>query len=163
MKDTTRICETCQGEFLADKREVNRGNARYCSLSCVASRKRVATPNTECAYCGIPFYRSRSKLKASKSGLAFCCREHKDLAQRLGGIREIQPKHYGTIVTDYRTVAKRELNPICSGCGYDKVPGILEVHHKNHDRSDNSIDNLCYLCPNCHQEHHFNTKTGRYG
>jgi len=26
----------------------------------------------------------------------------------------------------------------------------LEVHHKNHDPSDNDLENLIVLCPNCH-------------
>jgi 5-methylcytosine-specific restriction endonuclease McrA len=28
----------------------------------------------------------------------------------------------------------------------------LELHHKNGDRTDNNIDNLTLLCPNCHSQ-----------
>ena len=44
----------------------------------------------ECAYCGKKFIRLNSKLNNSKSGIYFCCREHKDLAQRIEfGLKEI--------------------------------------------------------------------------
>ena len=33
---------------------------------------------------------------------------------------------------------------------------LLQIHHKNHNRYDNSIENLCYLCPNCHSIKHYN-------
>lgn len=162
MKDTIITCQFCQKEFLADKREINRGNAKFCSRSCSSKRTKPQTPNTYCAFCGQSFYRMPSKKTSAKHGIFFCSRSHKDLAQRMGGIKDIQPSHYGSTLNNYRTIAKRNFPETCSKCGYSKVPEILEVHHKNHDRKDNSIDNLCYLCPNCHQEHHFNSKSGRY-
>jgi hypothetical protein len=49
------------------------------------TNKRHANHRTEvvCAYCGKTFFKQNSKLPNSKSGLYFCCREHKDMAQRL--------------------------------------------------------------------------------
>ena len=38
----------------------------------------------------------------------------------------------------------------CKLCGYDKHIEILEVHHLDRDSGNNSDDNLCVLCPNCH-------------
>lgn len=32
---------------------------------------------------------------------------------------------------------------------------ILEVHHKDRDRSNNSLENLALLCPNCHATEHY--------
>lgn len=39
----------------------------------------------------------------------------------------------------------------CDICGSTKY---LLVHHKNHDRNDNRIENLQKLCKRCHQKHH---------
>lgn len=42
----------------------------------------------------------------------------------------------------------------CSHCGCDgSWQGgqiALEIHHINGDNTDNRLENLCYLCPNCH-------------
>lgn len=107
-----------------------------------------------CAYCGKKFLKPESKLTA-KSGLYFCCREHKDLAQCCeSGERfdTMRPKHYGTTQQNYRDLAFRHFEHKCSLCGWDEIPQILEVHHKDSNRSNNSIDNLVMLCPICHRK-----------
>ncbi len=50
----------------------------------------------------------------------------------------------------------------CERCGWDKVPEIFEVHHKDRDRQNNELSNLELLCPNCHQSYHFAEETGRF-
>jgi 5-methylcytosine-specific restriction endonuclease McrA len=47
---------------------------------------------------------------------------------------------------------------ICERCGYNKHE-ILQIHHKNKDRSNNNLDNLELICPNCHYEEHFLEKS----
>ena len=42
----------------------------------------------------------------------------------------------------------------CANCGCDgHWQGgeiSLEIHHIDGDNSNNELENLCYLCPNCH-------------
>ena len=147
-----RNCEFCQKEFHADVRELNRGNARFCSHKCSSSRKHPKPNNTTCSWCHKPFYRSLSHIALSKTGLQFCCREHKDLAQRMDGLKELHLPHYGKgDRTEYRNFALRHLPNACNRCGYDK---ITVVHHKDRNRSNNSLENLEILCPNCHALEH---------
>ena len=43
----------------------------------------------------------------------------------------------------------------CEICGISEWNGkkiVLELHHKNGKHSDNQIDNLEILCPNCHSQ-----------
>lgn len=63
-------------------------------------------------------------------------------------------------VVHYLALKKRLLKSRgdkCERCGYDKIQ-ILQVHHKDKNRENNSLDNLELICPNCHSEkHHLNS------
>ena len=177
MKVATKVieknCNHCGKLHTTTQREITRGFGKYCSLRCAGAansvlRKQLYTklhaPNVQCAQCKKAFYKRTSRQKGSKSGLFFCCRACKDTAQRIGGIKEITPPHYGATVGlyNYRNRALLTLQNKCDICGYNRIPQILQVHHKSGDRSDNSLNNLQILCPTCHQEVHFLTKTGAY-
>jgi 5-methylcytosine-specific restriction endonuclease McrA len=165
MKTITRNCDFCQEPYEAQVRYLNRGQGIYCSRLCSskgspAKRRKNHEPNLICTYCSKPFYRSASKQSSSRSGLFFCCREHKDLAQKLDGVKEIHPSHYGVEYARYRAKAFAFYPHECKNCGYNKYPEILEVNHIDCDRSNNDISNLEILCPTCHSEYHFITQTG---
>lgn len=166
-KTESRNCLQCGTLFQASVRELKRGNAKFCSLKCSAAyhgkMRPVPEPNQICAWCGEPVYRTKSKLPLSKSGLYFCCRAHKDAAQRLGGIKEIMPPHYGTSIgkSAYRRIAFTNFDARCSQCGYHKLP-VLQVHHIDGNHQNNDLQNLAILRPTCHEEQHYLAKTGRY-
>jgi 5-methylcytosine-specific restriction endonuclease McrA len=131
------ICPLCQKENIDKKYEKNR-------------------TEVECAYCHKKFLKQNSKLENSKTGLYFCCREHKDLAQRLESgseFEKMRPEHYGTTMLDscdYRKKAFYIYEHKCAVCGYDEEENILQVHHIDENRQNNDIENLIILCPNCH-------------
>lgn len=113
--------------------------------------------DVECAYCGKVFIRSNSDLLKSKSGLYFCCREHKDIAQRIESgsqFNELRPDSYGENHTKYRSLAFRIYAHECAICGYndDNDISLLDVHHIDENRDNNDPDNLIVLCPNCHRK-----------
>lgn len=156
---THQICVNCSDVFAALTAEIKRGNGKFCSHSCSAIygniyRKKRLSPNCVCAQCNKEFYRNASKRKNSKSGLQFCSRKCKDIAQRIGGIEAIHPDHYNTGALNYRAQALRHYSNKCNRCGYSKCLTIIEVHHKNRDRSNNQLENLELLCRNCHGEEH---------
>ena len=166
-------CEECKLFFNAPSGEVKRGNGKYCSRNCSAAaiskkhKKRyeqLNVPNVECAYCNKMFYKNETKKKISRSGLYFCCREHKDLAQRIGsGIDDIKPSHYTDSPTNYREYYLRNASiSSCMRCGYDKYPSILQIHYIDRNRKNTTMENLIVLCPNCHEEDHLINKDGRY-
>lgn len=161
MKTIPKICPVCNQEFNALIKEINRGNAKVCSRKCARDNAKKAStkfnlPNVYCSYCKKEFYISQSKLKNSKSGLYFCCRQHKDMAQRLNsGFSVIWPSHYknGKYI-NYRKLALEHYGKFCQVCGYNKSVSVLQVHHKDQNRENNCLDNLLVCCPTCHVEKH---------
>ncbi len=148
-----KTCLNCNKNFLV---ETGKKDAKYCSASCSHQHfSLLRSTEVECAQCFVKFSIKNSSLKRSKSGLYFCSMKHKALAQRIGGIEAIQPKHYGTGTSQYREKAFSNLPHKCHVCGYSKIIGVLVVHHKNRNRSDSSLQNLVILCPTCHMEDHY--------
>jgi hypothetical protein len=158
MKTIKKHCEYCKLPFDAPVREHKRGRARFCTLRCAARSHQAniaaPPPNCVCAHCGIKFHKPPSKVANSKSGLVFCCRAHKDTAQRIGGIAQIMPKHYGTD-NAYRRRAFATYPHVCSDCSWDKYSRVLVVHHIDGDHSNNDLDNLKLVCPTCHSVAHY--------
>ena len=60
------------------------------------------------------------------------------------------------IVRLRRALKAKGVEEKCEECGItDKWNGkniVLEIHHENNDCVDNRIENLKYLCPNCHSQ-----------
>lgn len=150
-------CLECDELFFTEAREVNRGNGKFCSIKCsnIYKGKIPKESNVTCAFCKKDFYKNKSKQSKSKSGLHFCTRACKDKAQRIGGIKDIQPNHYGEVLSKYRDAAFRSYEHKCAICSYSKYKEVLEVHHKDEDRTNNKISNLIILCPTCHKEVHY--------
>ncbi|MCK9434781.1 MAG: HNH endonuclease [Candidatus Cloacimonetes bacterium] len=141
---------------------------RFCSNKCSAiytGKKRKEEhpkiPNLKCGYCDKWFYLPLCRLKEAKGPLRYCCRKHKDKAQRLdSNIDALRPSHYGNGLSNYRTNAKRTMKWEC-GCGI-KREYLLEVHHKDGNRKNNEIANLEIVCPTCHNLRHLKFINGKW-
>lgn len=149
----SKKCQICGTDMLVPKHI----DKKYCSITC---RGKAIAQDIEydCAQCGKKFISNKSRVLNSKSGLLFCSRVCKDVAQRIGGINEIMPPHYGNGkgAHDYQTRAKSFYGNVCSECGiadvWNNKPIILDVHHIDGNRQNNDIVNLKVLCPNCHRQ-----------
>lgn len=138
-------CQVCKSIFKRQKRQLKE---HCCSSKCLSVVKGTGSL-VNCAYCSIEFQISNRRKYESKSGLFFCCREHKDIGQK--SIKEIQPNHYGKGdgKYNYRQKALEIYGCKCQMCGFDN-PLAIVVHHIDHNRNNNDIDNLIVLCANCH-------------
>lgn len=147
------LCESCSKKFLIAEKDRKKGRGRFCSIECRRTYRKVVV--LTCAGCGEEFERKPSSLKCSKSGIYFCCRECKDQAQRIGGIAEIMPPHYGTSGGRHawRTLIERSEAPQCCGCSTTKRY-LLRVHHVDGDTTNNKPENHEVVCGNCHIERH---------
>lgn len=79
------------------------------------------------------------------------------MSQKIGGIKEIMPKHYGTGTGAgwYREFAISNKGSVCERCGWDKHIAGIVVHHKDRDRENQSLDNLEVICACCHAIEHW--------
>ncbi len=166
-----RKCDQCGTEYSAQARYLNRGQGLFCSKECAAENnsirriernKLARINNVVCAICNTEFYVTPTRLKNSKSKLYFCSKAHKDSAQKIGGIAQILPSHYGKGEGkhDYRKRALEFYSNQCQNCSWNKFPDLLEVNHRDINRDNNKIENLEVLCPTCHRLFHWITSTG---
>lgn len=54
-----------------------------------------------------------------------------------------------------RALLESGIKEVCLSCGISKwmdKPIKLHIEHKDGDYLNNEIDNLCFLCPNCHSQ-----------
>ena len=146
-------CKYCRKSFLCYIKRTR----QYCSHDCSYKDRSNKESNVNCAHCGKGFYRNQSKQKNSKSGLFFCDKECKCEAQRIGGIKEIMPAHYGTGFGRFSYRDKFTENElVCGRCGYDEFSCGIDIHHKDKNRENNSKENLIPLCSCCHRGLHNN-------
>jgi hypothetical protein len=154
------ICESCNIPFV---RTVYR-RPKFCSRIC-ASRSRkgkgvfsggIAPPSRttfSCKNCGATVERRTSVAKKQKFCTMHCWHEYVKKTSRA--------KRY-LVPRNQRKEIIRLRGEKCSKCGYNKISQILELHHKDRNPRNGDPGNLELLCPNCHEEEHFLTKTGKF-
>lgn len=100
-----------------------------------------------CEICKFnPKTRSGKKYKGKRYFKRWCesCRPDKDRGRRK--------------VESHR----RHMQMTCQRCGFEAmVKDQIDVHHKNGNHKDNSIENLESLCANCHRLEHAMQRSGR--
>ena len=112
----------------------------------------------KCTNCGKEVNKSPAQIKRSKTGNVFCSRSCSNATNnKLFKSGENHP-NYVSGSGSYRNRKLKESEGKCEECGFDNILA-LEVHHKDGDRKNNSIDNLELLCCNCYTIKH-KTKTG---
>ena len=68
--------------------------------------------------------------------------------------------HLTIETVNYRKVAKDKLNKGCNICGITD-DYLLAVHHRDHDRSNNTVSNFEVLCFNHHVLRHLTNRNER--
>lgn len=142
MSKKIKNCLFCKQEFEADTKELNRGNAIYCSLSCCRKHQNQLLPlkNCNCVMCDKLFVSINTKAK-------YCSKTCKSKYYRF----LIQTQANGT-----RRIQRMLLHFPCMRCNWQEGP--RDVHHIIHvsEGGKNEINNLITLCPNCHRLAHRN-------
>ena len=141
-------CKTCSKEFAVKLSNLKRGYGKFCSISCGrrGQRRGKVVP---CFVCSKEVYRAPEKLSRVKSRRYFC---GKSCQARWRNQEFIGPKHGNWIDgrDAYKSILNRhKVKKFCTLCkSIDSR--VLAVHHVDRNRLNNNIDNLAWLCHNCH-------------
>lgn len=155
-------CPICQKEFVTRKDLLHKN--KCCSKKCQGKNRTFNnTTEVNCSWCNKSYRRKNSKFGINKTTYTFCTRQCKDLAQKLGGIEDIMPDHYGTGnravgISDYKRY-NLDITK-CTSCVENRYY-LLCVHHIDGNRKNNNTSNLEVVCYNCHAKRHLTTKNGR--
>ena len=152
-KAVSVVCKYCDKRFLKPERFMKENNDNHFCCRQHANLYKSTKQKVICSVCDDEFYTNPARIKRSKSGLFFCSRKCKDEGQKItSGIKGVWPAHYGTSNGrwTYRKISIEHYGAICECCKYNEHIEILQVHHIDGNRENNSIENLIVLCPNCH-------------
>ena len=141
-------CIICTKPIYRRPQQIQNNNNRvFCGQACYGVSCRKEVP---CAVCGKLILSSLNKKTCSRS----CSNTHRaGIKYKIGSPRD-KVKSLQALKT--RLLAERGTN--CERCGYNKFE-ILQVHHKDRDRSNNNLNNLELVCQNCHYEEHYLEKS----
>jgi len=140
-KAIQKICSICGNDFVITPKELAKRQTASCSVAC--SKKAVSklfSMTRKCKICGEEFTFPKSRAKYFKK--EYCSLYCSNSREASGYTHE----------NKYREIALRTLPNECYFCS-DKT-NKLEVHHKDHNRKNNAIQNLCILCISCHRKIH---------
>lgn len=141
-------CKICEKEFYIKPSHHLRGWGKYCSIKC-RSKAQYLGKSVYCSTCNKKIYRSPKLIERSKSGKYFCSKSCQTIWRNNEYIGE-KNSNWKNGQRAYRNILIRSgRKQICVLCGVVDERVII-AHHVDHKRSNNTLDNLIWLCLNCH-------------
>ena len=141
-------CKICEKKFYTKPFHFNKGWGKYCSKQCQNEGQKTGQ-FVKCKICSTKVWRMQRSIEHSTSKNFFCGKSCQAIWRNQTYMSE---KHSGWIngIRTYRNIIRRSgVIEVCTKCGY-KNTKVLIVHHIDHNRSNNSLNNLMWLCRNCH-------------
>lgn len=145
---TTVLCKQCLKSFYAKPSWIKNGYGIYCSRACKNTASKTGKIMI-CAICGTATYKQGKALLGSRSGKFFC---GKSCQTKWRNVEFSQEKHpnWKNGNSAYRSLlARQSTQKICVRCKNEDFR-VLAVHHIDKNHFNNTIDNLAWLCHNCH-------------
>ncbi len=141
-------CARCGKEFYAKPYWLKKGWGKYCSADCHHLATRTGEYKT-CHVCGTVTYKTKKQLRGSKSGFFFCSKSCQTKWRNQVFIGE---KHANFKTGEFVYRAVMERNKVPKKCKLCKTEDhrVLAVHHIDRNRKNNALENLVWLCHNCH-------------
>ena len=141
-------CAVCNNSFYVKPSHQTLGWGKYCSVDC-RTKAQIKGKFLNCSVCNKQIYRSPSKINHSKSKQFFCSKSCQIKWRNSSSIGSKHPNWINGINT-YRNILLRTGKVRSCICCKLEDTRLLSVHHVDHDRSNNDISNLVWICFNCH-------------
>lgn len=141
-------CEICNALFKTKPYFVRKGQGRFCSKVCKGQSQKKGA-EIPCSVCAKPVYRNSTQTGKSKSHKFFCS---KSCQTKWRNSQYTGQNHIGWKdgKSTYRDILTRSgVSRVCFLCK-ETDRRVLVVHHIDEDRSNNRLENLSWLCHNCH-------------
>ncbi len=144
-------CKICNKGFYRKPSALLLGAGKYCSMACKREGQKTGK-NINCFMCNKEVYKPGRTFFKSKSGKYFCGKSCQTIWRN--SIVHIGPNHPnwrgGSSNDVYRGILRRSgQKQTCNRCAINDKR-ILVVHHLDHKHSNNKLENLVWLCHNCH-------------
>ncbi len=149
-------CKICDKEFYAKPSHLKRGWGLYCSREC-QHKSLLKGKFVSCVICKKKTWRIPRDLRKSRSKKFFCSKSCQTIWRNRYYSGPKHPNWKGGDHVEYRKLlAQNGITPACKICG-QKDKRVLIVHHKDKNHRNHKIDNLVWLCLNCHHlVHNYN-------
>lgn len=148
-------CKLCGKSFRTKPFFVKNGGGKYCSAECHHKGMRTGKI-IKCFLCKKESYKPKAKYESVESKKFFCSKSCQTKWRNSVFIGE---KHANWVdgKYSYRGVMERNKIPaICKLCK-TRDKRVLAVHHVDKNKKNNNVENLMWLCHNCHHlAHHYN-------
>lgn len=154
-------CLICNAEFYAKPNHRLKGWGKYCSIPC-RSKSQFKGKSVYCSTCNKTIYKSPKDLRTSKSKKYFCNRSCQTIWRNTTLFSGENHRNWKNGKSAYRRILKTTgIQQICMLCKTKDIR-VLAVHHRDRNRNNNTIENLIWLCHNCHYLiHHFTNEEER--
>jgi len=147
-------CKICETEFYIKPSHQKLGWGKYCSNIC-RTKSQFNGKGVKCYICNKDVYRSNAKLKRSRSGKYFCTKKCQTLWRNSIYIEDRSSNWINGNKSYRKIMSRRDLLSKCFRCNITDIR-VLVIHHVDHDRTNNAINNLKCICQNCHfLVHHY--------
>ena len=143
------FCKICNKEFYTKQCYLKHGWGKYCSSEC-QYKAQIKGKFVNCEICKKKLWRRPRQLNLSKSGKFFCSKSCQ--MSWKNKVLHVGENHPNWVTGEFsgRGVLKRsERKMICEFC-FNSDKRVLAVHHRDHNRKNNKLTNLVWLCHNCH-------------
>ncbi len=159
MQETT--CKKCGAKFLVKPSWLKNGYGKFCSPNCRRSAQRTGK-TVPCHVCEKEVYKPGKALKGTQSGYLFCGKSCQTKWRNSHFSEEKHP-NYKNGDHSYRSLLLRTgVAQVCKLCQTVDIR-VLAVHHIDHNHFNNKVENLAWLCHNCHHlVHHHKSEHERF-